>query len=43
MLHAEKTKIAGCRNIGLAMLCTKYGFMQSMDCPPQSSDQYFVQ
>ena len=47
VLHTEKTKIAGCRNIGLyiAMVCAKYGFTQSMDCPAQSSysDQYFAQ
>ena len=24
------------------MLCAKYGFAQSMDCPTQSVDQYFV-
>ena len=42
VLHAEKTKIAGCRNIGIAMLCVKYGLTQSMDCPVQSSDCYFV-
>ena len=25
------------------MLCAKYGFAQSMDCPAQSSDLYFAQ
>ena len=25
------------------MLCTKYGFAQSIGCPMQSSDQYFAQ
>ena len=25
------------------MLCTKYGFVQSMDCPAQSIDRYFAQ
>ena len=25
------------------MLCAKYGFAQSMECPAQSSDQYFAQ
>ena len=25
------------------MLCAKYGFAQSMDCPVQSSDRYFAQ
>ena len=43
VLHAEKTKIAGCRNIGIAMLCVKYRLTQSMDCPVQSSDCYFAQ
>ena len=43
VLDAEKTKIAGCRNIGITMLCVKCGLTQSMDCPVQSSDRYFVQ
>ena len=43
VLHAEKTKIAGCRNIGIAMLRVKYGLTQSMGCPVQSSDRYFAQ
>ena len=25
------------------MLCAKYGFAQSMDCPAQSSNRYFAQ
>ena len=25
------------------MLCAKYGFAQSMDCPVQSIDRYFAQ
>ena len=25
------------------LLCAKYGFAQSKDCPAQSIDQYFVQ
>ena len=25
------------------MLCAKYGFAQSMDCPAQSTNRYFAQ
>ena len=30
-------------NINKYMLCAKYGYAQSMDCPAQSSDRYFAQ